>query len=118
VHSDVWGISPVVSHARYKYFVTFIDDFNRYTWVYFLRAKSEVLSVFQNFVAYTENQFSTGIKMLRYDSGGEYMSNEFHDFLHHKRDCILAFLSSYSSAKWGAETKEPTPLRCCAHFIT
>jgi hypothetical protein len=31
VHSDVWGISPVISYARYKYFVTFIDDFNWYT---------------------------------------------------------------------------------------
>jgi hypothetical protein len=37
VHSDAWGISPVIFHARYKYFVTFIDDFSRYTWVYFLR---------------------------------------------------------------------------------
>jgi hypothetical protein len=85
VHSDVWGISPVISHARYKYFVTFIDDFNRYTWIYFLQSKSEVLSVFQTFVAYVENQFSTGIKILRSDSGGEYMSHKFHDFLHHKR---------------------------------
>jgi len=84
VHSDVWGMSSVVSHARYKYFVTFIDDFSRYTWFYFLRARSKVLSGFQNFVAYIENQFSTCIKMLMSDSGGEYMSYEFHDFLHHK----------------------------------
>jgi hypothetical protein len=46
VRSDVWDISPVISHARYKYFVTFIDDFSRYTWVYFLQAKSEVLFFF------------------------------------------------------------------------
>ena len=36
IHSDVWGIAPIVSHAYYKYFVTFIDDFSRFTWVYFL----------------------------------------------------------------------------------
>jgi transposase InsO family protein len=84
VHCDVWAISHVISHARYKYFVTFIDDFSQYTLVYFLRAKSEVPSFFQTFVAYIENQFSIGIKMLRSDSGGEYMSHEFHDFLHHK----------------------------------
>ena len=46
IHNDVWGIAPVVSHAHYKYFVTFIDDFSRFTWVYFLRAKGEVFSVF------------------------------------------------------------------------
>jgi hypothetical protein len=80
----VWGISPVISHAQYKCFVTFVNDFSRYTWVYFLRAKSKVLYVFQNFVAYIENQFSTCIKMLKSDFGGEYMFHEFHDFLHHK----------------------------------
>jgi transposase InsO family protein len=84
VHSDVWGISPIISHAQYKYFVTFIDDFSQYTWVYILWSKSEVLSIFQTFVAYVETQFSTGIKILRSDSGGEYMSYEFYDFLHHK----------------------------------
>ena len=46
IHSDVWGIAPVVSHAHYKYFVTFIDDFSRFTWVYFLWAKGEVFFSF------------------------------------------------------------------------
>ena len=36
IHSDVWGIALVVSHAHYKYFVTFFDNFSRFTWVYFL----------------------------------------------------------------------------------
>ena len=42
VHTDVWGVTPVPSHARYKYFVTFIDDYSRFTWIYFLRSKSKV----------------------------------------------------------------------------
>ena len=46
IYSNVWGISLVISHVNYKYFVTFIDDYTKYTWIYFLRAKSEVLSVF------------------------------------------------------------------------
>ena len=57
----------------YKYFVTFIDDFSRSTWVYFLRAKGEVFSVFQRFLALLETQFSASIKVLRSDSGGEYV---------------------------------------------
>ena len=84
IHSDVWGIAPVVSHVHYKYFVTFIDDFSRFTWVYFLRAKGEVFSVFQRFLAFLETQFSASIKVLRSDSGGEYMSNEFQVFLQRK----------------------------------
>ena len=31
IYTDVWGVSPVISHAQYKYFVTFIDDFSRFT---------------------------------------------------------------------------------------
>ena len=84
IHSNVWGIAPVVSHAHYKYFVTFIDDFSRFTWVHFLRAKGEVFSVFQRFLALFETQFSASIKVLRYDSGGEYMCNEFQVFLQSK----------------------------------
>jgi len=70
--------------THYKYFVTFIDDFNRFTWVYFLRAKAEVFSVFKRFLALLETQFSASIKILRSDSGGEYMSNEFQDLLQSK----------------------------------
>jgi hypothetical protein len=80
IHSDVWGMSPVVSHANYKYFVTFIDDYSRFTWIYFLRSKSEVLSVFKIFHAYVQTQFKTNIKILRSDNGGEYMSHSFQEF--------------------------------------
>jgi len=75
------GPSPILSHAHSKYFVTFIDDYSRFTWVYFIRSKCEVLSVFKTFLAYIETQFSTGIKVLRSDSGGEYMSRDFHELL-------------------------------------
>ena len=84
VHSDVWGISPIISHEGYKYFVTFIDDYSRYTWVYFLRKKSEVFSMFKLFLGLIHTQFAATIKTLRSDSGGEYMSNEFQSFLQNK----------------------------------
>ena len=84
IHSDVWGITPVISHAKYKYFVTFIDDYNKYTWIYFHHSKSEVFSVFQKIFAFVKTQFSSRIKVLRFDSGVEYMSKKFHDFLQNK----------------------------------
>lgn len=84
IHSDVWSILPVIFHAHYKYFVTFIDDYSRFTWIYFLRSKFEVFSIFKAFIAYIETQFSSVIKVLPSDSGGEYMSTVFHDFLKNK----------------------------------
>ena len=77
IHSDVWRIAPIVSHAHYKYFVHFIDDFSCFTWVYFLQAKAKVFSIFKRFLVLIKTQFSANIKVLRSDSGGEYMSNEF-----------------------------------------
>ena len=85
IHSDVWGISPTISHAQYKYFVTFIDDYSRYTWEYFLRHKSEVFSMFKLFLALVQTQFSATVKILRSNSGGEYMSHEFQSYMQSKR---------------------------------
>lgn len=74
-------MSPVLSHAQYRYFVTFIDDYSQFTWVYFLHSKADVFSIFQTFVSLVETQFSTKIKILRSNSGGEYMSCDFQSFL-------------------------------------
>ena len=88
VHSDVWGIAPVIPHSHYKYFVTFIDDYSRFTWIYFLHAKSDVFSVFEVFLSYVENQFSTTIKILRSDSGGSMFLRNFKHFYNPKASSL------------------------------
>ena len=80
VHSDVCGPMPTISMGGASYFVTFIDDFSRKVWVYPLRRKDEVLSVFQKFVTLVENQSSKKVKCLRSDNGGEYVSRAFQEF--------------------------------------
>ena len=42
VHTYVWGPSPVPSLSRSKYYVTFIDDFSKKVWIYFLKHKLDV----------------------------------------------------------------------------
>ncbi|KAL0560269.1 hypothetical protein IC582_000669 [Cucumis melo] len=49
IHSDVWGPSKVTTSSKKRWFVTFIDDHTRLTWVYFITDKSEVSNIFQNF---------------------------------------------------------------------
>jgi len=80
VHSYVCGPMSVESIVGGMYNVTFIDDFSRKTWIYFLNTKDEVISKFQEFKALVENQTRKMIKVLRSDNGGEYTSNEFKDF--------------------------------------
>lgn len=49
VHSDVWGPSPVISSHGFRYYVIFVDDFSRFTWIYFMTHKSEVPHLFALF---------------------------------------------------------------------
>ena len=68
------------SLGGYLYYLTFTDDYSRKTWIYFLKKKDEVFSLFRHFKALIENQTENKIKILRIDNGTEYESNEFHGF--------------------------------------
>ena len=72
IHSDIWGPSSILFFHGYRYFVVFIDDFTRFSWIYFLKNKSDVYDIFLNFKALIETQFSTKIKAFHSDWGSEY----------------------------------------------
>jgi Integrase core domain/gag-polypeptide of LTR copia-type/GAG-pre-integrase domain len=81
IHSDVWGNAPVMSREGFKYFVIFIDDKSRATWLYLLKSKKEVFEKFQSFFKMVETQFGKKIKILRTDNGTEYLNHTFQNFL-------------------------------------
>jgi len=81
VHSDIWGHSRVCSTLSFYYFVTFIDDFSRCIWVFLMKNRSDVFSIFQGFSTEIQNQFSTSNKILRTDNAREYISSQFQSFL-------------------------------------
>jgi hypothetical protein len=63
------------------YYVSFIDEFSRNTWIYFLKKNLEVFDKFKEFKALVENQTEKRIKVLRIDNGGEFYGNEFKNFV-------------------------------------
>jgi hypothetical protein len=77
VHNDVFGPVSASSLRKYMYYVSFIDDFSRNTWIYFLRKKYEVIEKFKEFKAPVKNQIKKRIKVLRIDNSGELSGNEF-----------------------------------------
>lgn len=81
IHSDLWGPAPVETIARKKYYVSFTDDYSRYTTIYFLQTKDETFSSYQLYEAWLLTQHHTRIKCLRSDRGGEYLSEEFSNHL-------------------------------------
>ncbi|GJZ93743.1 putative RNA-directed DNA polymerase [Tanacetum coccineum] len=81
IHTDVCGPLRHVSRKGASYFLTFTDDFSRYGYVYLLKHKHEVFETFKVFKAEVELQLGKKIKALRSDRGGEYLSQEFKDYL-------------------------------------
>ena len=81
IHTDVCGPLRHVSRQGANYFITFTDDFSRYGYVYLLKHKHEVFETFKDFKNEVENQLGKTIKILRSDRGGEYLSQEFKDYL-------------------------------------
>ena len=65
IHSDIWGPSRITTMNGKRWFVTFIDDHTRTTWVYLLREKSETCQVFQNFNNMIQTQFQKKVCVLR-----------------------------------------------------
>ena len=72
IHIDIWGPYPTPTINGHKYFITFINDFSRYFYVYLIHEKSEALNVFKIYKAKVENQLNKRIKSVRFDQGGEY----------------------------------------------
>ncbi|GMI67117.1 hypothetical protein HRI_000381000 [Hibiscus trionum] len=71
VEADVWGPSPVKS-LGFQYYVSFIDMYTKNCWIYLLKAKSEVVTAFNMFLAVVENQFASHLCALQTDGGGEF----------------------------------------------
>eukprot|EP00253_Pinus_taeda_P002283 PITA_02283 len=80
IHSDICGPMSTKALSGVEYFLTFIDDHSRKTWIYFLKTKDEVFCRFKEFKAPVENLTGKKIKVLRSDNGGEYVDNDFADF--------------------------------------
>ncbi|GJZ85147.1 retrotransposon protein, putative, ty1-copia subclass [Tanacetum coccineum] len=81
IHTDVCGPLRHVSRQGASYFITFTDDYSRYGHVHLLKHKHEVFKTFKVFKNKVENQLGKTIKAIRSDRGGEYISQEFKDYL-------------------------------------
>ena len=78
VHSDVWGPSRTIES---RYFVTIIDDFSRCTWLFLMKNRSELFSIFEIFYKEIKTQFGVSIRTLRRDNAREYLSQQFQNFM-------------------------------------
>ena len=81
IHSDLCEFEGILTRGGYRYIITFIDDFSKYTTVYLLKNKSDAFENFKDFLKEVENQFGRKIKRIRSDRGRDYESSAFNSFV-------------------------------------
>ena len=82
IHSDVWGPYPVASIGGSRYFIVFIDDYTRYSWIFPMKSHSEIFPIYNNFAKMIETQFSKCIKTFQSDNALEYTQYAFQTLLY------------------------------------
>jgi hypothetical protein len=80
IHADIYDPITPISNSNKRYIITFIDDYSRKVWAYFIVAKSEAFTAFKLFKNHVEKEIGLCIYNLRTDRGGEFISQEFADF--------------------------------------
>ena len=71
VHTNICGTFPTPWNGQ-KYYISFINDYSRYDYLYLIHEKSQSLDVFKSFKAKVELQLGKKIKTVKFDHGGEY----------------------------------------------
>jgi hypothetical protein len=82
IHNDLMGPFPHPSINKARFFLIFVDDFSHFTWIYFLKQKSEVFQHLKDFKSLVGTESENKIKVLRIDNRGEYVNHEIHNPFH------------------------------------
>ena len=73
-----------VSIGGNSYCLVIVDDFSRFTWVFFLHDKTIVFNTFKSFAKRAENEFEFKVKKVRSDNGPEFKNAKVEDFCEEK----------------------------------
>ena len=80
-HSDLWGPSPIRSRGGSYYFISFTDDSSHYSWVRYLRKKSDAFAAFKEWLLEVERQTGQKLWIFRSNNGGEYITTDWERYL-------------------------------------
>jgi len=100
VHSDIWGPAPTPTMGGAQYFLLFIDDYSRFTWIYMMKNRHELPQIYINFAKMIQTQFSKVIKVFRRDNAMEYRDSKLLSFLS-EQATLSEFSCPYTSQQNG-----------------
>ena len=90
IHVDIWGPYGTTSIHGHRFFLTIMDDHNRFCWVFLMKTKAEIRDAITKFVIMINTQFQKKIKIICSDNGSEFMCRDLYDNLGiiHQTSCI------------------------------
>jgi transposase InsO family protein len=92
---DLFGPITYISIDGNKYCLVIIDDYSRFTWVFFLQDKNKTQEVLKKFLRRTQNEFDAKVKKIRTDNDTEFKNTQVKDFLD-EEDIKHEFLAPYT----------------------
>jgi transposase InsO family protein len=81
LHMDLFGPISYISIGGNKYGLVIVDDYSRFTWVFFLQDKSETQEVLKKFLKGAQNKFDAKVEKIRSDNGTKFKNTQVEDFL-------------------------------------
>jgi hypothetical protein len=110
LHMDLFGPITYISINGSKYCLVIVDDYSRFTWVFFLQEKSQTQETLKRFLRRAQNEFGLRIKKIRSDNGKEFKNSQIGGFLE-KEGINHEFSSPYTPQQIGVvERKNRTLL--------
>jgi transposase InsO family protein len=81
LHMDLFGLIAYISIGGSRYCLVIVDDYSRFTWVFFLQEKSQTQDTLKGFLKRAQNEFGLRIKKIRSDNGTEFKNSQIEGFL-------------------------------------
>ncbi|GJT43882.1 retrovirus-related pol polyprotein from transposon TNT 1-94 [Tanacetum coccineum] len=118
LHMDLFGPVTPRSINHEKYTLVIVDEYSRYTWVYFLKKKSQAPETIMSFIKRVENQNDIKVKQLRTDNGTEFRNSILVNFCDEK-GISQNFSSPYTPKQNGvAERKNRTLIEAARTMLS
>jgi len=75
-HCDMWGLAPILSMEKFKYYARLVEDFSKYTWIIPLQHMFDFSNAYLAFENYVSRQFNKHIKVFHSNRGAEFINSK------------------------------------------
>jgi transposase InsO family protein len=95
LHMDLFRPIAYISIGGSKYCLVIVDDYSRFTWVFFLQEKSQTQETLKGFLRRAQNEFELRIKKIRSDNGTEFKNKKLKVFLRKRASSMSSLLPTH-----------------------